>query len=95
MAGPVALSVSTLMGYKVRNTAGEDPDEELARRVEFELRATRAFDMNVIHVIVRHGVVTLDGRVASRAEWILADNIVKAVEGVRDAKNNLKVSKVA
>ena len=70
-------------------------EEGLARRVEFELYAAKAFDMNVIEVTAREGNVTLDGRVASRAELILADNIARTVEGVRTVNNNLKVSKAA
>ncbi|HYR41440.1 MAG TPA: BON domain-containing protein [Terriglobia bacterium] len=51
--------------------------------------------MNAIEVTARDGNVTLDGHVASQAELILADNIVRTVEGVRTVNNHLKVSKAA
>jgi len=70
-------------------------EEGLAHRVEFELYAANAFDMSVIEVTARDGNVTLEGRVGSQAEFILADNIARTVEGVRTVNNNLKVSKAA
>ena len=70
-------------------------EEGLARRVEFELYAANAFDMAVIEVTAKNGNVTLNGRVGSEAELILADNIARTVEGVRTVNNNLKVSKAA
>jgi sporulation protein YlmC with PRC-barrel domain len=70
-------------------------EEGIARRVEFELDAAKAFDMNMIQITARGGNITLEGKVASRAEFILANNIVRTVEGVRTVNNNLKVSKAA
>src|SRR5262249_7998741 len=45
-------------------------DEQLARHVEFELFATRAFDMDAIQAKSRDRKVTIRGRVNSRAEAI-------------------------
>jgi sporulation protein YlmC with PRC-barrel domain len=70
-------------------------EETLARRVEIELSAASTFDMNIIEVRTNGGNVTLNGQVASQAELILADNIVRAIDGVRTLNNNLKVSKAA
>ena len=70
-------------------------EEGLARRVEFELDASQAFDMNAVEITASDGMVTLDGRVGSRAELILAHNIARSVEGVRTVNNNLKVWKAA
>lgn len=72
-----------------------EEDEKLARRVEFELYSTRAFNLDEIQVTANNGSVALNGRVSSRAESILASNTAKAVDGVRSVTNNLKVSKVA
>jgi sporulation protein YlmC with PRC-barrel domain len=82
--GPHAISV-------------EDEREEqgLSRRVEFELEAAEAFEMKAIQITVVDGTVILNGKVGSRAELILADNIARAVRGVQSVKNNLKVSKAA
>jgi len=70
-------------------------EEGLARRVECELEAAQAFDMHAIQITSREGNVILDGKVASRAEFILADNIAKTVRGVETVNNNLRVSKAA
>jgi sporulation protein YlmC with PRC-barrel domain len=70
-------------------------EEGLARRVEFEFEAAEAFDMNGIQIAAHDSTVILNGKVASRAELILADNIARAVRGVETLKNNLKVSKAA
>jgi len=77
--------------------AQEDERERrgLARRVEFELEAVSAFDMNSIQVTAEDDTVRLDGMVGSRAEIILADNIVRTVTGVRTVHNNLRVQKAA
>ena len=83
-SGPTSISIE-----QVRE------EEGLARRVEFELYAANAFDMTVIEVTAQNGNVTLNGRVGSEAELILADNIARTVEGVRTVNNNLKVSKAA
>lgn len=70
-------------------------DEQLSRRVEFELFATKAFNMDALNVTVRNAEATLDGRVESRAESILAVNTARAVEGINSVVNKLKVSKIA
>jgi len=82
-------------GPRSTSTEERTHDERLARRVEFELFATKAFNMDGIHVTARDATVTLEGRVGSRAESILAENTALAAEGVRRVTNNLKVSKVA
>ena len=74
---------------------GKNADERLARRVEFELFATKAFNMESLFVTAKNGKITLLGTVDSRAEAILAENTAAAVEGVTEVSNNLKVSKVA
>ena len=84
-------------GSHSRSRGHEQQSEQqgLARRVELELYAAKAFDMSGIQVTAREGTVTLNGVVGSRAEFILADNIVRSVEGVRTLNNNLRVPKVA
>jgi sporulation protein YlmC with PRC-barrel domain len=70
-------------------------EEGLAHRVEFELYAANAFDMSTVQVTARDGNITLEGRVSSPAESILANNIALTVDGVRNVTNNLQVSKAA
>ena len=70
-------------------------DEGLAHRVEFELYAANAFDMSAVQVTAQNRNITLEGRVGSPAECILANNIALTVDGVRNVTNNLRVSKAA
>jgi sporulation protein YlmC with PRC-barrel domain len=70
-------------------------DERLARNVEFELFATRAFDMDAIQATSRDRKVTIRGRVNSRAEAILAENTALSVEGVMGVVNSLTIDKAA
>ncbi len=70
-------------------------DEGLAHRVEFELDAANTFDMSAVKVMAQNGNITLEGRVGSPAECILANNIALTVDGVGNVTNNLRVSKVA
>ncbi|RPJ80193.1 MAG: BON domain-containing protein, partial [Acidobacteria bacterium] len=70
---------------------GEQPRDELAKRVEFELYQSRAFDLTPIQVSSNQGVVILDGRVRSEAEKLLASKLAKDVDGVKSVRNNLSV----
>src|SRR5262249_33203070 len=54
-------------------------EEGLAHRVEFELYAAKAFDMSAVQVTAQDGNITLEGRVGSPAESILANNIALTV----------------
>lgn len=74
---------------------GKNAANRLARRVEFELFATKAFNMDSLCVTATSSQVTLHGRVDSRAEAILAENTALVVDGVTSVVNNLKISKVA
>jgi len=71
---------------------GEQPRDELAKRVEFELYQSRAFDLTPIQVSSNQGVVILDGQVRSEAEKLLASKLAKDVDGVKSVRNNLSVS---
>lgn len=82
-------------GFRSISLEQEREEQGLARRVDFELYAAKAFHMSRIQVTAREGTVTLNGVVGSRAELILADNIARAVHGVRTVNNNLRVSKAA
>jgi osmotically-inducible protein OsmY len=69
-----------------------DGSERLAKRVEFELFAADAFDLERIDVRVDDtGTATLAGVVRSQAEKLLAQRIAAEVEGVRKVVNELEV----
>jgi hyperosmotically inducible protein len=72
------------------STSG-DPNADLAKRVEFELFKTEAFDLKTVKIAAENGVVTLSGDVRSRAEQLLADRIAGSVDGVKKVDDRLKI----
>ena len=69
-----------------------DSNAELAKRVEFELYRTNAFNTSTMQVRADDGAVTLAGTVRSRAEQLLAERVVQSVSGVKKVTNELKVT---
>jgi hyperosmotically inducible protein len=80
------LIVSTAAG------SPESADDRLARRVEFELYATKAVALKDVQIRSQDGSVFLSGKVGSRAEKLLAEKVTQSVEGVRKVVNNLGAS---
>lgn len=74
------------------NAPPADSNAELAKRVEFELYRTNAFNTLTMHVKAEDGAVTLAGTVRSRAEQLLAERVVQSVSGVKKVTNELKVT---
>lgn len=69
-----------------------DPKEHLlAKRTEFALYASDAFNMDGIEVRASDGSVILRGNVRSQAERLLAQRIAADVEGVDEVANELEV----
>ena len=75
-------------------TGGESTDV-LAKRVEFELYSSRAFDLAALQIQNHGGVITLNGPVRSLAEKELAQRIASDVDGVKSVRNNLTVAPAA
>jgi hyperosmotically inducible protein len=73
-------------------TEGEQPKDQLAKRVEFELYASRAFDLQGIQIHSNQGVVVLDGQVRSTAEKLLAEKLAQEVDGVKSVRDNLSIA---
>jgi len=71
--------------------SAENPDDNLARKVEFELYSTKSFDLDSINIRSSSGSVILSGRVRSNAERLLAEKLAQQVEGVKSVRNNLTV----
>jgi osmotically-inducible protein OsmY len=63
--------------------------EKCPRRMEFELRSTKAISLKTVQIQADNGVVTLTGTVLSCAEKLLAEKTAKSVEGVRRVVNSL------
>jgi hyperosmotically inducible protein len=77
---------------KEGEVAKQDRRESLTRRVAFALYATDAFDLEPIEIRVSdESEVTLAGVVRSRAEALLAERVVREVEGVEEVTNSLEV----
>ncbi|HSO73886.1 MAG TPA: BON domain-containing protein [Blastocatellia bacterium] len=68
---------------------------ELAKRVEFELFRTEAFDTSGMSFKADGGTVTLSGNVRSRAEQLLAERIAQGVPGVKKVVNELRTTQPA
>jgi hyperosmotically inducible periplasmic protein len=69
-----------------------DPNTDLAKRVEFELFRTGAFDTSGMTIRAVDGTITLSGAVRSRAEQLLAERIAQATPGVQKVVSELKVA---
>jgi hyperosmotically inducible periplasmic protein len=69
-----------------------DSNADLAKRVEFELYRTSAFNTQTMQIKADDGAVTLAGTVRSRAEQLLAERVAQTVTGVRTVTNDLKVA---
>jgi len=66
--------------------------DRLARRVEFELYSTGAFDLTRIQVHSEAGRVEIQGSVRSEAERLLVTRLCEDVPGVSGVVNTLQVS---
>ena len=73
------------------------PDDELRRdvyRAIFEDSALKLYAIEplpTIHIIVKNGIVTLEGTVNSKADKDLADSKARGVQGVQSLANHLLV----
>ena len=76
-------------------TAQPETSGELAKRVEFELFRTEAFDTTAMSFKADGSTVTLSGNVRSRAEQLLAERIAQGVPGVKKVVNELKTTQPA
>ena len=72
-------------------SAPADPNAELAKRVEFELFRTGAFDTPAMTINAKDGTITLSGAARSLAEKMLAERIAQGTPGVKKVENQLKV----
>lgn len=68
---------------------------DLAKRVQFEMYQTDAFNTRTIQIKAEDGTVTLSGNVRSRAEQLLAERVAQSVAGVKKVVNELKVTAAA
>lgn len=69
-----------------------DSNVDLAKRVEFELYRTNAFNTLTMQIKAEDGTVTLSGTVRSRAEQLLAERVAQGVPGAKKVVNELKAA---
>ena len=65
---------------------------DIAKRVEFELYRTGAFDTLSMTVRAQESSITLSGTVRSRAEQLLAERIARDTPGVKQVVNQLRLA---
>lgn len=76
-----------------RNESKVGPDERIWEEVHDRLMGHPDLDAPEVEIQVEEALVTLAGRVDSReAKW-LAEEITRAVPGVQDVRNRLKVAR--
>lgn len=68
---------------------------DLAKKVEFELFRTQAFDTTAMSIKADGGTITMSGNVRSRAEQLLAERVAQGVPGVKKVINELKALQAA
>ena len=73
------------------NAASVDQNADLAKRVEFELFRTGAFETAALKISSKDGTVTLSGTVRSLAEKLLAERIAQGVPGVKKVEDRVSV----
>jgi len=91
---PGVKSVDNRLELKGRRLA-DSSDAWIAAKVKTALLFRRNVDATAIEVSVRDGIVTVRGDAASRAQKELTTEYVRDVDGVREVRNEMSVSKTA
>jgi len=91
---PGVKSVDNRLEVKAK-AADEKSDDWIAFKVRSSLLCRRSVSGTRTTVSVKDGVVTLRGTASSEAQRELTEEYAKDVEGVREVRNEMKVSPVA
>ena len=75
-----------------KDAAEHVDDAWITTKVKTDLLATKDVSGTAIDVDTKNGIVTLNGKVASRAEEEKAISVAKSIHGVTSVKSNLKVA---
>ena len=73
----------------------QNSDAWLSEKVKTTLLFHRSVSASKTEVYVKDGIVTLRGEAASQAQKDLTTEYAKDVEGVKDVKNEMTVSKTS
>lgn len=76
-----------------RNEFELGADERIWEEVHDRLMGHPDLDVTEVEIEVEEGRVTLTGRVDSRESKWLAEEVTRAVQGVQDVRNRLKVAR--
>jgi len=71
------------------------PDMEVAKNVVSSLTASADIESDAMNVGVTNGVASLNGVVSSQWERRVAEDVTRAVRGVRDVENQIAVNPMA
>lgn len=86
-----ATDLSPLPSPSPSTTSTENPNETLAKEVEFACYKTDAFEIKNIKFSAKDGQIVLSGKVRNKAERLLAERVTKEVAGVKSVINELEV----
>ncbi|HZE76510.1 MAG TPA: BON domain-containing protein [Gemmatimonadales bacterium] len=76
-----------------RNEFEPGPDEPIWEEIHDRLMGHPDLEVTEVEIEVEEGRVTLVGRVGSRESKWLAEELTRAVPGVQDVRNRLKVAR--
>ncbi|HEY6328591.1 MAG TPA: BON domain-containing protein [Blastocatellia bacterium] len=93
--GVTAVNNNLSLANQAGPPSSGDANTDLAKRVEFELFKTDAFNLQTMKITADNGAVTLSGTVRDRAEQLLATRLAQNVDGVKKINDNLKVEQPA
>jgi osmotically-inducible protein OsmY len=91
-AACLALATGSAFAQDETKSAQPVSDTVITTKVKAELAKDRDTKAKDIHVETKNGVVHLNGAVTSMAEKDKAEQDVRAIKGVVDVSNNLKVA---
>lgn len=95
MAFKKLMAVIALAGASVcvpsLRAQGTPEDDRIYDQVRLKLAGDRDVKGGGIDVVVKNGVVTLEGRVQRQKQKSKAEQLTKKVKGVTNVVNNLKV----
>jgi osmotically-inducible protein OsmY len=96
MAGNGAMTrkIEPQQNTPARGPAEQRPDEAIWEDIHEHLTTNPDLDATGVEIVVEDGDVTLTGRVATRESKWLAEELTRAVPGVIDLHNRLKVARV-
>jgi osmotically-inducible protein OsmY len=96
MAGDGAMTRKTETQQRTRADAPAEqrPDEAIWEDIHEHLTTNPDLDATEVEIVVEDGDVTLTGRVDTRESKWLAEEMARAVPGVADLHNRLRVSRI-